>query len=65
VTSGLRIGTPALTTRGLGPEEMRQIGAWIVRVLDAPVNEGLLQGVRGEVTELCGTFPLYEELVGA
>ena len=62
VTSGLRIGTPALTTRGLGPEEMEQIGAWIVRVLDKHTDEEVIQAVRGEVTNLCKDFPLYEEL---
>jgi len=65
VTSGLRIGTPALTTRGMGTGEMEQIAVWIVRVLDDPTNEGLIETVRGEVTELCKSFPLYEEFIKA
>jgi glycine hydroxymethyltransferase len=65
VTSGLRIGTPALTTRGLGSEEMEQIGAWIVRVLDGHANQDVIDAVRKEVTELCNGFPLYEELASA
>ena len=65
VTSGLRIGTPALTTRGMGTGEMEQIAAWIVQVLDDPTNEGLIETVRGEVSELCKSFPLYEEFIKA
>jgi glycine hydroxymethyltransferase len=65
VTSGLRIGTPALTTRGMREEEMRRIGDWIHRVLQAPADRQLQQRVREEVRDLCGAFPLYEELAGA
>jgi glycine hydroxymethyltransferase len=65
VTSGLRIGTPALTTRGLAVAEMEQIAAWIVRVLDQHDDEGVIGAVRAEVSELCSSYPLYEELVGS
>jgi glycine hydroxymethyltransferase len=59
VTSGLRLGTPALTTRGMGPSQMRVIAKLIVRVLDAPSDEKVVEKVRGEVTELSQEFPLY------
>ncbi len=62
VTSGLRIGTPALTTRGMKEEEMRRIGDWIAEILAAPDDEDRVAKVRGEVRELCGAYPLYEEL---
>jgi len=65
VTSGLRIGTPALTTRGLGVSDMQQIARWIMRVLDDHTNEAVIKAVRGEVTELCASFPLYRELIRA
>jgi len=61
VTSGLRIGTPALTSRGMTEGTMEQIAVWIMQILDNPTDEGLIRKVRGEVTELCGAFPLYEE----
>jgi glycine hydroxymethyltransferase len=63
VTSGLRIGTPALTSRGLGEAEMRQIADWIADVLEAPGERSRLDRVRGAVLELCQAFPLYPELV--
>jgi glycine hydroxymethyltransferase len=58
VASGLRIGTPAATSRGMGPAEMRQIGGFICRVLDNLGDEGMASAVRKEVTELTGRFPV-------
>jgi glycine hydroxymethyltransferase len=60
-TSGIRVGTPALTTRGMGPPEMTRVAALIGRALDAPADEGVLAKVRGEVRELCAHFPMYED----
>ncbi len=59
VTSGIRIGTPATTTRGLREEEMRQVGAWIAEALNNVGNEDVLKRIRAEVRELCRRFPLY------
>ncbi|HEX8693263.1 MAG TPA: serine hydroxymethyltransferase [Longimicrobium sp.] len=61
VTSGIRIGTPALTTRGLGTDEMRAIAVLIDRVVSKPDDEGVADQVRGEVREICARFPLYGE----
>ncbi|HET7275267.1 MAG TPA: serine hydroxymethyltransferase [Longimicrobiaceae bacterium] len=59
VTSGVRIGTPALTTRGLGVGEMRDIASMIDRIISANGDADTVRRVRGEVEELCGRFPLY------
>ncbi|MDY6825056.1 MAG: serine hydroxymethyltransferase [Thermodesulfobacteriota bacterium] len=59
VTSGVRIGTPVLTTRGMGDDEMIQIGDMIVDVLKNRTDEGVIETTRAKVTELCKTFPLY------
>jgi glycine hydroxymethyltransferase len=57
--SGIRIGTPALTTRGMKEGEMEAIGDWIAEVLDHINDEGVQQRVRREVERLCEKFPLY------
>jgi glycine hydroxymethyltransferase len=59
VTSGIRIGTPAVTTRGMGPAEMERIATLIDRVLRAPDDTSLKSSVRDEVRELTRAFPLY------
>jgi len=59
--SGIRIGTPAVTTRGMGEAEMAQIGELIARVLAAPEDERVQSMVRAEVEALCRTFPLYAD----
>ncbi len=63
VTSGIRLGTPALTTRGMKEPEMRQIAKWIVEIIDNIENEEICERVRGEVIDLCKGFPLYEGLM--
>jgi len=57
--SGIRIGTSALTTRGMKEAEMEAIGDWIADVLDALNDESVQQRVRREVAALCERFPLY------
>jgi glycine hydroxymethyltransferase len=59
ITSGLRIGTPALTTRGMKEEEMKVIAGLIRKVLEDPDNEKGLQEARSVVSELCSRFPIY------
>ena len=62
VTSGIRIGTPAVTTRGMGPDEMIRIAEWIDRVLRAGGDEDVVADVRTEVRATTEEFPLYRRL---
>jgi glycine hydroxymethyltransferase len=57
--SGIRIGTPALTTRGMKEPEMRQVALWIAKALENRSDESVLAQIRGEVAELANQFPLY------
>ncbi|MEO1576431.1 MAG: serine hydroxymethyltransferase, partial [Pseudomonadota bacterium] len=59
VTSGLRIGTPAVTTRGFGEDECRQVATWMSDILDARGEQAEIDRVRGEVMALCARFPVY------
>ncbi len=59
VTSGLRLGTPAITTRGFGADETRLLSGWIADILDDIDNEGTIDSVREQVLELCQRFPVY------
>ena len=59
VTSGLRLGTPAITTRGFGVEETRLLSGWIADILDNIDSEEMIDRVRGQVLELCKRFPVY------
>jgi glycine hydroxymethyltransferase len=59
VTSGLRVGTPAITTRGFGVEECRKLAGWMCDILDDLSNEDTIASVRQRVKTLCKEFPVY------
>lgn len=62
IASGIRLGTPALTTRGMGEREMEIIGSLIAKVLKNPKDESMHENVKKQVKELCESFPLYKDL---
>jgi glycine hydroxymethyltransferase len=59
VTSGIRVGTPAITTRGFEEPEIRELTNWIADILDDIENQDTIQRVRGQVLELCSRYPVY------
>jgi glycine hydroxymethyltransferase len=59
VTSGIRIGTPAITTRGFQETEARELAGWICDILDDPGNPAMIEAVRGKVLAVCKRFPVY------
>ncbi len=63
VTSGIRVGAPAMTTRGFGEEEFKKVAELIDRVLDSGADEAVVADVRRSVREMCDAFPLYEREV--
>jgi glycine hydroxymethyltransferase len=63
LTSGIRLGAPALTTRGFKEGEFKQVAKWINDVISAPESESVRQNVKGEIAELTKKFPLYPEIL--
>ena len=60
VTSGIRVGTPAITSRGFGADEVKDLTGWMCDVMDNLEDEAIISQVRAKVTELCGRFPVYK-----
>jgi glycine hydroxymethyltransferase len=59
VDSGLRLGTPAVTTRGLAEAEIRELSGWIADILDSGGDDAVISRVRGGVLKMCASFPVY------
>ena len=56
--SGIRMGTPALTTRGMGTEEMKKVGLWVLAALRSADDPAALDQIRGEIVDLCAQYPV-------
>ena len=65
VTSGIRIGTPALTTRGMKEKDMETIGSWIIQIIERKDDEEFLKQTRSKIVAFCAEFPLYANLNAA
>jgi len=61
VTSGIRVGTPAITTRGFGESDARDLAGWMCDVIDSRGDQGTIDGVKAKVLEICGRHPVYGE----
>jgi len=61
VTSGIRVGTPAVTTRGFGENEVRELAGWMCDIMDDVQNQSLIDEVRSKVLKICQRFPVYSE----
>ncbi|WP_297527997.1 serine hydroxymethyltransferase [Thiohalobacter sp.] len=61
VTSGIRIGTPAMTTRGFGEAEARELAGWMCDIIDSRGDQAVIESVKGKVLDLCRRFPVYEK----
>ena len=59
VTSGIRIGSPAVTTRGFKEVECAQVAGWICEIIENIKSEAVIERIKGEVAELCRSFPVY------
>ncbi len=60
VTSGIRVGTPAMTTRGFGESEARELAGWMCDIIDARGDQAVIDQVKGKVLDLCKRFPVYQ-----
>ena len=59
VTSGIRVGTPAITTRGFDEAQARELAGWMCDVIDARGNEAVIARVKGQVLDICKRYPVY------
>ena len=61
MTSGIRIGTPAVTTRGFGEAEVRELATWIADIIDSKGYEAVIAAVKAKVETVCAKFPVYAQ----